>query len=174
MRIPKNKARAFSTTILCLLAVGGAVSFAQRAATKTSGGRPEIKVSLSGSVERANQSIPAAEAGQVNPGEVVTWAINSQNEGSAPAHHYQVVGQIPRGTILLPDSTQAEAKAAVTYSIDGGKTFSSQPTIEQSQADGSIKRISAPVSMYTQIRYEWSDPLAAGGRLTASYQVRVK
>jgi len=168
---PENRFRAFTLAALCLLAVGGAVVSAQRAMTI---GRPAVKVSLSGAVERANQSLPAEAAGPVNPGEVLTWVITSQNESSAPAHHYQVSGQIPQGTSFIPESVRAEAKAAVAYSIDGGKTFSAQPTIEQRQADGSVKRVPAPVSMYTQIRYEWSDPLAAGSRLTASYQVRVK
>ena len=39
---------------------------------------------------------------------------------------------------------------------------------------GTVKRVAAPVSMYTDIRYEWSDPLAQGGKLTASYKLRVK
>jgi len=46
--------------------------------------------------------------------------------------------------------------------------------IEEKQADGSVKRVPAPVSMYTEIRYEWSDPLAQGGKLSLSYKVRVK
>jgi hypothetical protein len=32
----------------------------------------------------------------------------------------------------------------------------------------------APASMYTEIRYEWADPLVQGGKLSASYKVRVK
>src|SRR6266436_1610962 len=42
------------------------------------------------------------------------------------------------------------------------------------QGDGAVKRVPAPVSMYTEIRYEWADPLAQGGKLSASYKVRVK
>jgi hypothetical protein len=34
--------------------------------------------------------------------------------------------------------------------------------------------VAAPVSMYTEVRYEWSDALAPGGKLSASYKVRVK
>ena len=37
-----------------------------------------------------------------------------------------------------------------------------------------MKTVPAPVSMYTEVRYEWSDALAAGGKLSASYKVRVK
>ena len=73
----------------------------------------------------------------------------------------------------MTDSAKAEG-AQTFYSIDGGKSFSAQPMIEEKQADGSVKRVPAPVSMYTEIRYEWSDPLAQGGKLSASYKVRVK
>ncbi|MDT5261558.1 MAG: hypothetical protein QOC61_562, partial [Acidobacteriota bacterium] len=59
-------------------------------------------------------------------------------------------------------------------SIDGGQSFSTQPVVEERQADGSVKTVPAPVSMYTEVRYEWSDALAAGGKLSASYKVRVK
>ena len=62
----------------------------------------------------------------------------------------------------------------MTYSIDGGKSFSPQPTVEERQADGTVKRAPAPVSMYTEVRYEWAEPLAAGAKLEASYKVRVK
>ena len=46
--------------------------------------------------------------------------------------------------------------------------------VEEKQADGTVKRVPAPLAMYTDIRYEWSDPFAQGGKLSASYKVRVK
>jgi hypothetical protein len=45
--------------------------------------------------------------------------------------------------------------------------------IDEKQADGTVKRVPAPLSMFTEIRYEWADPLAQGGKLSASYKVRV-
>jgi len=63
---------------------------------------------------------------------------------------------------------------AVTYSIDNGKSFSAQPTIEEKQPDGSTKKVPAPATMYTQLRYEWADPLVQGGKVSASYKVRLK
>ena len=80
---------------------------------------------------------------------------------------------IPRGTEFVADSAKADGAKAV-FSIDGGKSYSPQPTIEEKQADGSVKRKPAPVSMYTDVRYEWADSLAQGGKVTASYRVRVK
>jgi hypothetical protein len=87
--------------------------------------------------------------------------------------NYKAVGHIPHGTEFVAGSAKADGASAV-YSIDGGKSYSAQPTIEQKQADGSVKRVPAPLAMYTDIRYEWADPLAQGGKLSASYKVRVK
>jgi uncharacterized repeat protein (TIGR01451 family) len=110
----------------------------------------------------------------VYPGEVLDWTITSANEGGAPARQYKTIGQIPQGTSFVAGSAVAEYDASVSYSIDGGKTFASQPTVEEKQPDGTTKRVPAPSSMYTQVRYEWSDPLAAGSTLSAAYKVRVK
>ena len=61
-----------------------------------------------------------------------------------------------------------------TASLGQLKNFAAQPIIEERQADGTKKIVPAPVSMYTQVRYDWNDPLAAGSTLSASYKVRVK
>jgi uncharacterized repeat protein (TIGR01451 family) len=149
------------------------VSFAQRQ-LKTAHGQPVVRVTLTGVIEREGMRLPVEKASAVKPGEILDWTITSENEGSAPAHEYKAVGQIPRGTELEAGSVTSDGSAVVTYSIDNGKAFSPQPMVEEKQPDGSVKQVPAPVSMYTQIRYEWADPLAQGSRLNASYKVRVK
>ena len=170
----KNNLRALPLAALCLLVLGGAAAIAQRQLRTAERGRPEVKVSLNGSVARGDERLPLDKAETVNPGEVLDWTIISENDGTAPAHNYKAVGQIPKGTVLVAGSTTADGSVSVSYSIDGGKTFSAEPTIEERQADGTVKQVPAPVSMYTQLSYEWSDPLASGGKLQASYKVRVK
>ena len=110
----------------------------------------------------------------VKPGEVLDWQIVSSNDGTGAARDYKAVGHIPAGTAFIQGSAAAEGGSTVTYSIDGGKTYSTQPVVEERQPDGTVKRVPAPVSMYTEVRYEWSDALAPGGKLSASYKVRVK
>ena len=170
----KKNLRALPLAALCLLILGGAAALAQRHIKSAAIGRPEVKVVLSGTVLREEKRLPLEKAATVNPGEILDWTITSENGGNAPAHDYKTVGQIPKGTVLVAGSTTADGSASVVYSIDNGKTFSAQPTIEEKQADGTVKRVPAPVSMYTQLRYEWADPLASGGKLQASYKVRVK
>jgi uncharacterized repeat protein (TIGR01451 family) len=136
--------------------------------------RPIVKLFLTGTVERASQKIPIEKAGRVRPGEVVKFTMNSVNEGSAPAHQYRAVGQIPQGAVFVAGSAAGERVSHISYSIDGGQSFSATPMIEERQPDGSLKKVPAPLSMYKQVRFEWVDPLAAGGNLVASYQVRIK
>ena len=161
---------------LCLVVLSGAAAaLAQRKLAHAERGRPDVKVLLSGAIERAGgEVVPVEKASSVNPGEILQWTITSQNDGNGPAREYMAVGQIPRGTTLIAGSTSADGAANVVYSIDNGKTFSAEPMVEEKQADGSVKLVAAPVSMYTQVRYEWTDPLAGGGKLNASYKVRVK
>ena len=170
----KRKMRALVFASLCLVVLSGAAVFAQRQMALAERGRPEVKVLLSGAVERGGEIVPVEKAQAVNPGEILHWVITSENDGQAPAREYKAVGQIPRGTTLVAGSTTADGTASVVYSIDDGKTYSATPMIEEKQPDGSVKLVPAPVSMYTQVRYEWADALAGGSRLNASYKVRVK
>jgi uncharacterized repeat protein (TIGR01451 family) len=176
MKTSKKKMTAPVVVALCLLLVGTAAAFAQRqiASTRKSVGNPEVKIRLAGSLKRNDESLTLDKVSAVHPGEILDWTITSANEGDAPARQYKTIGQIPQGTSFVAGSAVAEYNASVSYSIDGGRNFASQPVIEEKQADGSTKQVPAPASMYTQVRYEWSDPLAAGSTLSASYKVRVK
>ena len=170
----KNRRGAAPLLALVVVALVGGGALAQRQLKAAGGGRPEVKVELSGSVERGGAALALDKVENVKPGEVLDWRIVSSNDGGADARDYKAVGHIPAGTTLVAGSAAGENGSTVTYSIDGGKTYSTQPVVEERQADGTVKRVPAPVSMYTEVRYEWSDALAAGGKLSASYKVRVK
>lgn len=171
----KKKLGALTTPLaLCLLVLCGVGALAQRQLLPSAGARPEIKVALAGSVEREGKQIALDKTQAVQPGEILSWRIDSVNEGDGAARDYKAVGHIPAGTSFVAGSASGENGSTVTYSIDGGKTFSTQPVVEERQPDGTVKRTPAPASMYTEVRYEWSDTLAAGGKLSASYKVRVK
>ncbi len=175
MNTLKKKFRMLPVVALALVVAGGVAALAQRQlASAGQGGRPEIKIVLAGAVERGEEAVPLDKVESVKPGEVLRWNLTSMNEGTGAARDYKAVGEIPRGTTFIAGTAAAESGSTVTYSIDGGKTFSTQPIVEERQADGTTKRTPAPVSMYTQVRYEWKDELASGGRLSASYKVRVK
>lgn len=167
----KKKIAALTIATLTLLAVG-AVGFAQKHIMSAMP-RPEVKVQLAATVERDSALVPLDKAEAVKPGEVLDWTISSENSGAGAAYEYKAVGHIPRGTEFVAGTAKADGAKAL-YSIDNGKSFSDRPTVEEKQADGTVKRVAAPIAMYTDIRYEWSDSLAQGGKLSAAYKVRVK
>lgn len=136
--------------------------------------RPDVKVLLSGTVERDSQALQIEKAGLLNPGEVLHWTILSQNNGNAPAHQYKTIGQVPAGTAYVAGSAKAAGNVSILFSIDQGKTFASKPLVEQKQPDGSTRQVPAPTSLYTHIRYEWNEPLSEGKQVAASYKVRVQ
>ena len=172
-----RKFSVLSLALFLIVAGGAAAAFAPRHLVNNlvGAGRPEVKVTLDGAVERGGEQLSLDKVSAVQPGEVINWNITSLNEGEGAAHQYQTIGHIPPGTQFVAGSAvAAENGSSVTYSIDGGKTFSTLPIIEEKQPDGTVKRVPAPVSMYTEVRYEWKDALASGGKVSASYKVRVK
>ena len=174
--MPKMKLGSISLAVLCFLALGGVAGFAQRhfaIAAAAGAARPEVKVQLAAAVERDNTLVPVEKAQIVKSGEVLDWTISSENSGGAAALEYKTVGRIPAGMSFVAGSAKAEGSSEVTYSIDGGKTYWAIPTVDERQADGSVKKVAAPVSMYTNVSYQWADPLAPGGHVNASYKVRV-
>ncbi len=170
----KKNLRVLPLAALCLMVLGGAAALAQRQLKSAAVGRPEVKVMLSGTVLRDQDKLPLEKVEKVNPGEILDWTITSENGGNAPAISYKTVGQIPKGTTFVAGSATADGSTTVVYSIDNGQTYSVQPMMDEKQPDGSVKKVAAPVSMYTQVRYEWADPLAADSKLSAAYKVRVK
>jgi uncharacterized repeat protein (TIGR01451 family) len=171
MKTKKRLSVVLVAGLMLLVATGAGI--AQRHYLLANAPRPEVKVNLVGSVERDSKVLALDQATAVRPGEVLTWTVAAENIGNTPALEYRTVTHIPRGTEYVKDSAVAEGAKAL-YSIDGGKSFSPQPMIEQKQEDGSVKPVPAPLSMYTSIRYEWASTLAQGAKVTASYKVRVK
>jgi len=162
---------------IAILALSGMIAFA---ATNEKIGRalnilrPDVKVQISGVVQRADKYFSVEKVKAVNAGEILDWNIRSVNKGNAAAENYRVVGRIPEGTSFVADSAKSSQPSRVTYSIDGGKEFSLKPMMDMKQADGSVKKVPAPVSMYTHLKYEWKAPLAVDEKIDAAYRVRVK
>jgi uncharacterized repeat protein (TIGR01451 family) len=171
---PKTKLGSFIFAATCLLALGSVAVFAQHKFMTAAVARPEVKVALAAVVERDNGFVPVEKANLVKQGETLDWTITSENSGQAPALDYKSVGQIPPGTSFVAGSAKVEGSAKIVYSIDRGKSYSANPTVAEKQADGTVKQVPAPVSMYTHVRYEWADPLVPGGHLSASYKVHVQ
>ncbi len=173
MRQFRFKSQFLPALFIPLLVGSGVMEFSLRKDVPVQSGSPVMKINLSATIARSGGNVAVEKAGPVSPGEVISYTIASKNEGSGPALDYKAIGPIPAKTIYVDGSAKAEGASAV-YSIDGGKAYSSKPMIDQKQPDGTVKKVAAPVSMYTHVRFEWTSPVLADSHSIASYQVRVK
>src|SRR5438132_2761078 len=97
MKKMKKHVRTLPFVIVCLLVLSSAATFAQRKFMALRAARPEVKILLSGAVERDDARVPVEKASIVKSGEILDWTITSANEGNASAHDYKTVGEIPAG-----------------------------------------------------------------------------
>lgn len=173
----KNKRKVKNFIVSLVLAVVFlstiGVLAARNGKTANSAG-PLVKVNLSGMINRDGEKMSLEQAKVVKPNEVLHWTIYSKNEGDGEAKQYKAVGKIPQGTVYIMNSSKAEDAAVAKFSIDGGQNFSEKPLIEEKQADGSVREVPAPVEMFTDVRFEWSNPIGSNEERKAFYDVRVK
>ncbi len=168
-------ARSLFAFGLGLVFLGGVAVFASKGGESIlSFLRPSVNINLSGTVSRDEGKIDLNKAGDVRPGEIIEWKIESENSGDGAASNYKAIGQVPNGTEYVAGSANAQDSPVVEYSIDGGRNFSERPLIKVKQPDGSDKQVPAPASMYTQVRFSWSNPIDSGKKFNAYYSVRVK
>ncbi|MGI8669009.1 MAG: hypothetical protein ACR2J3_04075 [Aridibacter sp.] len=175
----KNKTgKQFSTLVitivLAVVFLGTVGVLAGKNGKFAAGAGPLVKVNLVGSVERNGEKMTLEEAKVVKPNEILHWTIASKNEGDGEARQYKAVGKISQGTVYVMGSAKADGSAVAKFSIDGGNEFSEKPLTEEKQADGSVKQVPAPVEMFTDVRFEWANPINSNEERNASYDVRVK
>jgi uncharacterized repeat protein (TIGR01451 family) len=113
-------------------------------------------------------------ATNVNPGDVLFYTLNFMNSGDVEATDALFDDPIPMGTVYLPGSAFGN-NAAITYSIDGGKTFN-KPTLltyKVKLPNGKTGKRSAYPEEYTHIRWTVSViPPRSSGQV--GFQVRMK
>lgn len=177
VKITENQKNWKNTAAMIALSVAlfGVIGvFAAKNGKAVSSTGPLVKINLTGEITRAGEKIPLKEAQTVKPAEILHWTIRSKNEGTGEASEYKAVGKIPAGTVYIAGSAAGEKSPLVKFSIDGGRNFSEKPVLREKQPDGSVKEIPAPVEKFTDVRFEWSNPLAPGEKRDASYRVLVK
>jgi uncharacterized repeat protein (TIGR01451 family) len=139
--------------------------------------RPNVTLKLSGSLVTHNASGQIVhtpiEGVDPKPGDEVEYDIAATNAGAAPALRFVPVGRIPTGTAYVEGSAKA-ARAHAEFSLDGGKTWSANPTVTVKGPNGTTVVKKADPSLYTTIRFVTNGALAPHGTLQYAYEVRVK
>jgi uncharacterized repeat protein (TIGR01451 family) len=146
--------------------------------------KPQVKLALSADKKVVQKDAQGKETvswqsvqdkATVQPGDVVRWTINVKNEGSSGAEKLVIPQPLPKGmTYMLNSANFSSGKGAITYSIDGGKTYVAKPTIQVKLPDGKVETRPAPAERYTHIRWALDGAIAPKQAVTVSYQAQVR
>ena len=129
----------------------------------------EIRVEESGKT-----MVKRVKADTVEPGEVIFYTLTYENTGDQKATDVVVNNPIPDGTVYLKESTYGD-NAAISYSIDKGKSFDKPEALRVSYTlhDGKKMSRQAYASEYTHIRWVVGE-VPPGGSGVLGFQVKVK
>lgn len=161
-------AMLFAVTLLSL-------SFAFTPASARAEG--DILVQSIAEVERevtdaAGRKVKKREAVKVAvPGTQVIYTTRFTNKGAKPAGNVVIDNPVPKDTTLVAGSAFG-TNTAITYSVDGGKTFDVPGKLRAATADGRGR--AAESADYTHIRWRYTRELAPGQGGEVGFRVLIK
>ena len=106
------------------------------------------------------------------PGDEIRYTLVFTNTQQGAVKNVQFVDPIPQGMVFVLGSATAVQPSRIAYSIDGGKTYSAQPTIEVVE-DGRKQTKPAPRELYTHVRWTVLESVAPGAQVTAELRAQV-
>ena len=151
------------------LTVGANAAQAQRAASA-----PSLTVAATNrTAAEAAARGTARQDSTVLPGDVIRYTLTFTNTLDHAVRGLKVSNPIPAGLHLVGGTTWASRDdARLEFSIDGGKTFSAQPT-ESVTVDGrSVQRPASP-ERYTTVRWVVAGEVAPKAVVTARFEARL-
>lgn len=140
--------------------------------------RPEVKLTL----EAEKKVVDAEEKVswkalkgkvKVQPGDTLRYTVSGKNSGDVEAENLVITQPIPQQTTYVLDSAANDNGAEITYSIDNGESFVTEPMVEVALPDDTIELQPAPAEAYTHVRWDFAQSLASAQEVDASYEVTI-
>lgn len=115
----------------------------------------------------------AGDAGWLLPGDVVRYSLEFTNVKDIPVRNVVIDDPVPEGLRYVEGSASVDHRGVqISYSIDGGRTYSNQPTIRK-VVDVEEVELPAPPESYTHIRWTLRDWVQPGERVTAEFRAKL-
>ena len=93
-------------------------------------------------------------ADDVEPDQLVEYQLTYVNKSASNVDGLTVVGPVPEGTTYVSDTANADVQARLLVSIDGGKTFESEPVIRtETKSTGEVIEKIIPAEQYTHLKW---------------------
>jgi uncharacterized repeat protein (TIGR01451 family) len=168
--------RLLSTTIIAMIAlattiaIGGNLpivgrSIEQPAVAQVAAPKP-IALKLSQAKKVADkQGFKLVPVTKARPGDVIVYTIAANNISTKPVNKLVLNQKIRPGTTYVLNSATAIKGANLTFSTDGGKSYTERPMLDKKPA---------PASNYTNVRWIFISSIAPKSQSTLSYEVRVR
>jgi uncharacterized repeat protein (TIGR01451 family) len=114
--------------------------------------------------ERKYVYLPLNKGAKVKSGSIIRYLIIAKN-GNRPIKNLAVTQPIPTGTTYSINSAKTDINAELLFSINGGQSYTPEPTIEG--------RMANPAE-YTNLRWRFIGTIPAEAKVQATYEVEVK
>jgi len=112
-------------------------------------------------------------ASDVLPGDVIRYSLQFTNTQEQAVRNVVFSNPVPQGLRYVLESATANVpNVAITFSIDGGTTYSAQPMIEVVE-NGERRNVPAPAAMYTHVRWTVEGWVQPGGQVTAEFRAEL-
>lgn len=169
-----QKHPAIGVAVAASWLLGGAIACAQNVSEAQSKAQiaikaiAEVQTKISQNGREASKLIPAD---RVVPGDEVIYTLEIRNTSARALPSPRVDYPIPDHMRYLADSA-AGPGAAVSYSVDGGRTFG-RPESLRIAGPGGLSRPAAPAD-YTHIRWQLKNTLKGNSVAFARFRAVVK
>lgn len=129
----------------------------------------EVKVKKEGKL--VTQMVPADKTA---PGDLLLFTVTYTNTGKGTVTNATIVNPVPKG-VVLKSKSPAGKDAAITCSIDGGRTFLPPPVmVRVKKADGKEIEQPAPAERYTHVKWVIQKPVSPGQSGRVSFEATVQ
>ncbi|MCY7368015.1 MAG: hypothetical protein LH474_07670 [Chamaesiphon sp.] len=157
---------ALSTTILFSGNLPVISQLTQPATAQTAVAKKPIVLKLTQSKKIADKKgfklIPVTK---VTPGDEIVYSIAASNISNTPISKLVINQKIRSGTTYVLNSATPIKSADLTFSIDGGKTYTAKPIIDKKPA---------VASQYTNVRWAFVGSIAPKSQSNLSYEVQIR
>jgi uncharacterized repeat protein (TIGR01451 family) len=112
----------------------------------------------------------------VRPGDLLRYTIKGENKSPRPLKNLTINQPIPQGMVyqLKSADVKSETTAKISYSVDGGKNFVENPTVQVKLASGKVETQAAPAKAYTHIRWTFGNSIPANTAVQGTYELQVR
>ena len=157
---------ALATTILVGASLPVISQLTQPAVAQTAVAPKPIVLKLSQSKKVADKKgfklVPITKA---LPGDVIVYSIAANNISTKPINKLVINQKIRPGTSYVLSSATPIKGTDLTFSTDGGKTYTAAPVIAKKPA---------PADSYTNVRWVFTGSVAPKSQNALSYEVKVR